>query len=84
MILTIICLFVGKKLKLILKIFKLPSHFCIGSISNEFYTNESKEVYFKGNVYGNFIGNHSVDSKIINKSNTLNIHKYLMVKNNIK
>ena len=73
-----------KKIKADIKNFKFPSHFCIGSISKEFYLNESKGVYFKGNVCGNFIRNHSVDSKIIDKSNTLNIHKYLMVKNNIK
>ena len=39
---------------------------------------ESEEVSFKGNVY-----DFSVDSGAIDKSNFLNIHKYLMIKNSI-
>ena len=39
--------------------------------------NESKEVSSKGNVH-NFL----IDYHAINKSDILNIHKYLMVKNN--
>ena len=48
-------------------IYKLFSHFCLRNISEEFDTNESKEVPFKGNVY-DFL----VDFKIIDKSNILN------------
>ena len=51
------------------------SRFCLGSISNEVYSNDLKEVSFKGNVY-----DFSVDYNAIDKSNTLNIRKYLMIK----
>ena len=49
------------------------------NISEKCDTVESKEVSFKWNVY-----DFSVDYGTIDKSNILNIHKYLMVKNNIK
>ena len=55
-----------------------PPRFCLGSISNEFDHVDSKEVFFKGNVY-----DFSVDNSAIDESNILSIHKYLMVKNNI-
>ena len=55
-----------------------PSRFCLGSISNEFDSNDLNEISFKGNVY-----DFSVDYSAIDKSNILNIHKYLMIKNNI-
>ena len=50
------------------------NHFCLGSISNEF---ETEEVPLKKNVY-----DFSVDYDAIDKSDILGIHKYLMVKNN--
>ena len=50
-----------------------------GTISNGFGTTESKEVSLKGNVY-----NFSVNYNAIDKSDKLNILKYLMVKNNVK
>ena len=53
--------------------------FCFGSISNGFTTTEYREVYLKGNVY-----DFSVDCNSIDKSDVLNIHKYLMAKNNMK
>ena len=40
---------------------------------------ESREVPLKGNAY-----DFSVDYNVIAKSYILNIHKYVMVKNNIK
>ena len=55
-----------------------PSRFCLGSISNEFDYVDSKEVYFKENVY-----DFSVDHGAFDKSNNLNILKYLMIKNSI-
>ena len=70
------------------EIFKFKAHngnnnfsnrFCLGSISKELGANESKEVSLGGYVYG-----FSVDYKTIGKSDILNVHKYLMVKNNIK
>ena len=56
-----------------------PTQFCLGSISNGFTATESREVSLNGNVY-----DFSVDYNSINKSDILNIHKYSMIKNNIK
>ena len=55
-----------------------PTQFCLGSISNGFNATESREVSLNGNVY-----DFSVDYNSIYKSNILNIHKYLITKNNI-
>ena len=49
----------------------------MGLASNE--SRESREVSLKGNVY-----HDSVDYNAIDKGDILNIHKYLIVKNNIK
>ena len=56
-----------------------PTRFCLGSISNGFSTTESREISFNGNVY-----DFSVDYNSIDKSDILNIHKYLITKNDIK
>ena len=56
-----------------------PTQFCLGSISDGFNATESREVSLNGNVY-----DFSVDYNSIDKSDILNIHKYLMTKNNIK
>ena len=56
-----------------------PTQFCLESISYGFGAAESREVSLNGNVYG-----FSVDYNSIDKSDILNIHKYLMTKNNIK
>ena len=53
------------------------THICLGSI-NGFSTTESK-MSLNGNVY-----DFSVDYNFIEKSEILNIHKYLMTQNNIK
>ena len=50
-----------------------PTQFCPGSISNGYTAIESKEVSLKGNNYDP-----------IEKYDILNIHNYLMTKNNIK
>ena len=55
-----------------------PTQFCLGSISNGFSNTESREVSLNGNVY-----DFSVDYSSIDKSDILNIHKYLMTKNNV-
>ena len=55
------------------------TRFCLGSISGGFSATESREVSLNRNVY-----EFSVDYNSIDKSGTLNIHKYLMSKNNIK
>ena len=56
-----------------------PTQFCLGSISNGFSATESKEVSLDGNEY-----DFSVDYNSIDKSDILNIRKYIMTKNNIK
>ena len=56
-----------------------PTQFCLGSISNGFSTTKSTEVSLNGNVC-----DFSVDYSSIDQSNILNIHKYLMIKNNVK
>ena len=55
------------------------TQFCLGSISNGFSATKSKEVSLNGNVY-----DFSVDYNSIDKFNILNIHKYLITKDNIK
>ena len=56
-----------------------PTQFCLWSISNEFRNTESREASLNGNVY-----DFSVDFNSIDKSNILNIYKYLMTENSIK
>ena len=56
-----------------------PTQFWLGSTSNGFSATESREVSINGNVY-----DISFDYNSVNKSGILNIHKYLMAKNNIK
>ena len=55
------------------------AQFCLGSISNGFNTNESRELSLNGDVDG-----FSVDSNSIDESGILNIYKYLMTKSNAK
>ena len=61
------------------KISNFPTWFCLGSISDIFSNIESREVSLNGNVY-----DFSVNYNFIDKSDLLNINKYLMTKNNIK
>ena len=56
-----------------------PTQFCFGSISNGFSANESEEVSLSENVYDFSVNFNSTD-----KSDILNIHKYLITKNNKK
>ena len=56
-----------------------PIRFYLGSISDRFSATKSREVSLDRNVY-----DFSVDYNSIDKSDILNIHKYLMTKNNIK
>ena len=55
------------------------TRFSLGSISDEFSATESREVSLNRNVY-----DFSVDYNSNDNSDILNIHKYLMTKNNIK
>ena len=56
-----------------------PTQIFLASVSLGFGATESREVSLKGNIYV-FL----VDYNANDKSNILNIHKYSMVKNNIK
>ena len=51
----------------------------LGSISEKFGASESLKVSAKGNM-----SHFSVDYDAIDKSDILNIHNYLMIRNNIK
>ena len=53
--------------------------FCLGSLSKDFTKNEQSEISLNCTLY-----NFSVDHSSVEKEDILNIHKYLMVKNNIK
>ena len=68
----------SRSLNLIIKMSPL-SQFCLGSISEKSDFMESTEVYFKENIYY-----FSIDNVPIDKSNILNVPKYLMGKNNVK
>ena len=56
-----------------------PTQFCLGGIFNGFSAIRSREVTLDGNVY-----DFSVDYNSIDRSDILNIDKYLMTINNIK
>ena len=75
------CLFVNGKevfeFKAANKNVNFPAHFCVWSTFNGF--GESREVSLNGNVCDIL-----VDYNSIGKSDKLNIHKYLIEKNNIK
>ena len=75
------CLLIEKifKFKAGNKNVNFPTQFCLGSISNGFSATQSREIYLNRNVY-----DFSADYNSIDKSDILNIHKYLMSKNNMK
>ena len=62
-----------------MKILNFLTQFCLGIISNECAHIDSRDISFLKNVH-----DFSVDYNAINKSNILNIYKYLKFKNNIK
>ena len=73
-------LFVNRKKSIDLKlVINFQPQFCLGSISNKFDYGHSEEVSLKGSMY-----DFSVDYCSIDKSDILNIQKYLMTKNKIK
>ena len=61
------------------RIDNFPTRLFLGSISDVFHATESIKETLGGNVYGFF-----VDYNAIDKSNILDINKYLMFKNNTK
>ena len=56
-----------------------PTQFCLGCISSILSATESRQISLNGNVYDFLVDYNSID-----KSNILNIHKYLKTKNNMK
>ena len=64
---------------LIILIYLLMEKKYFESISNGFSVAESRVVFLDENVY-----DFSVDCNFIDKSDIINIHKYLMTKTNIK
>ena len=52
---------------------------CLVSISKDFTKDEQSRISLIGTVYG-----FSFDHSLIEKEDILNIHQYLMIKNNIK
>ena len=71
MVITVICMFMEKKF--LNKNINFLTQFCLRSISNGFSATESREVSLNRNIY-----DFSVDYSCIEKSDILNIHKYLM------
>ena len=71
----VICLLMQEKSLNLKLIINFPTQFCLGSISNGFNTNESREVEMPM-IF------QSITILLVNM--TLDIHKYLMTKNNIK
>ena len=55
------------------------TQFCLGRISSSFSNTESREISLNGNVY-----HFPVDYNSIDKSDILNINKYVIAKNDIK
>ena len=56
----------------------VPYSLCLGNISKDWTNDNMKKTGFNGCIY-----DFSTDYKSINKSDILDIHKYLMKKNNI-
>ena len=71
MVITVICMLMEKKF--LNKNINFLTQFCLRSISNGFSATESREVSLNRNIY-----DFSVDYSCIEKSNILNIHKYLL------
>ena len=79
MVIVVISSLSEKKFKADNKNVYSSAQFCLGSISGKLQHVKSEELIFKGNVY-DFSDNY----KTIDKSDLLNIFKYLIVKNNKK
>ena len=78
MMALVVCL-LTEKFKADNKNVNVPTQFCVKSVSENFDAIDCRLVSLKGNVY-----DLSFYSSAIDKSDILNIHKYLMVKNDMK
>ena len=56
----------------------VPYSLCLGNISKDWTNDNMKKTGFNGYIY-----DFSTDYEAINKSGTVDIHKYLMKKNDI-
>ena len=56
----------------------VPYSLCLGNISKDWTNDNMKKTGFNGYIY-----DFSTNYKVINKSDILDIHKYLMTKNDI-
>ena len=54
-------------------------NFCLGSVSKDFTKDKQSKISLDGTVY-----DFSIDHSSIEKEDILNIHHYIMIKNNIK
>ena len=54
-------------------------NFCSGSVSKDFTNDEQSEISLNGTVY-----DFSVDQSSIKIEDILNIHQYLLIRNNMK
>ena len=54
-------------------------NFCLRNISKDFTRDEASKISLNGTIY-----DFSVDNSLIKKEDILDIHQYLMIKNNIK
>ena len=82
MLIIVICLLMKYKslnLKPTIKMLTFQLSFYFWSIAGGFSATEPREVSLNGNVY-----DFSIDYSSVDKYDTLNIHKYLMNKNNEK
>ena len=82
MLIIVICLLTEmkfSKFKADNKNINFPTQIFLGSIFNGFSATKSREISLNENVY-----DFSVDYNSIDKSDTLSIHKYLIIKSNMK
>ena len=54
-------------------------NFCLGSISKDFTKDEQSQISLDGTLY-----NFSVNHTLMKKEDILNLHQFLMFKNNMK
>ena len=57
----------------------IVTQFCLQRITNKFNHVDAEEIYLKGNIY-----DFSIGCNAIHKSDILDIHKYVILKNNMK
>ena len=82
MLIIVICLLMKKKsfeFKANTKNVNFPTQYCLGSISKGFSNTEFRNISWNWKAY-----DFSVNYNSIDKSDIINIHRYLITKNDIK